>query len=66
MTSIEVACAGRQEQMDVTSLDWNFDGTLLAIGCFDSTVRIVDGNGQLWFAHPQHLVSFFHKQSVSC
>ncbi|KAL1951410.1 hypothetical protein VTO73DRAFT_559 [Trametes versicolor] len=43
-----------QESGDLTSLDWSKDGTLLAIGCYDSVLRICDANGKLYFSHAQH------------
>lgn len=46
-----------QESGDLTSLDWSKDGTLLAIGCYDSVLRICDANGKLYFSHAQHDVS---------
>jgi hypothetical protein len=33
-------------------LDWNHDGTLLAIGSYDAILRVVDWNGKLYFSHP--------------
>ncbi|KJA28617.1 hypothetical protein HYPSUDRAFT_156006 [Hypholoma sublateritium FD-334 SS-4] len=41
-------------QGDLTSLDWNFDGTLLAIGSYDSILRVCTSSGALHFSHPQH------------
>ncbi|OJT15949.1 F-box-like/WD repeat-containing protein TBL1XR1 [Trametes pubescens] len=43
-----------QESADLTSLDWSKDGALLAIGCYDSVLRICDANGKLYFSHAQH------------
>lgn len=43
-------------QGDLTSLDWNFDGTLLAIGSYDSILRVCTSSGALHFSHPQHQV----------
>ncbi|KAG5716340.1 F-box-like/WD repeat-containing protein TBL1XR1 [Termitomyces sp. T112] len=42
------------EAADLTSLDWNADGTLVAIGSYDSIVRICTSTGELYFSHPQH------------
>jgi transducin (beta)-like 1 len=53
----------------LSCLDWNFDGTLLAIGSSDSILRVIDRNGQLYFLHTQHLVRLpipFTHQDVSC
>ncbi|KAG6873839.1 hypothetical protein C0995_010451 [Termitomyces sp. Mi166 len=42
------------EAADLTSLDWNTDGTLMAIGSYDSVVRICTSTGELYFSHSQH------------
>lgn len=49
-----VSKAGRQG--DLTSLDWNSDGTLLAIGSYDSILRVCTNTGSIYFTHPQHQV----------
>ncbi|TFK41943.1 WD40-repeat-containing domain protein [Crucibulum laeve] len=41
-------------QADLTSLHWNSEGTMLAIGSYDSVVRIVSADGSVYFSHPQH------------
>ncbi|KAF8665417.1 hypothetical protein AX16_000436 [Volvariella volvacea WC 439] len=41
-------------QGDVTSLNWNHDGTLLAVGTYDSVLRVYSASGELYFEHPQH------------
>jgi len=46
----------KEEQGDLTSLHWNPDGTLLAIGSYDSVLRICTASGPLYFQHPQHQV----------
>ncbi|KZV60405.1 WD40 repeat-like protein [Peniophora sp. CONT] len=43
---------------DLTSLDWNATGTLLAIGCYDHKVRVVTSNGQL------HMEGAMHRSPV--
>jgi WD40 repeat protein len=45
------------EQGDVTSIEWNPKGTLLASGCFDGTVRIWSVEGNLFLQERQHNVS---------
>lgn len=45
------------EHADLTSLDWNSDGTLLAIGSYDSILRVCNVDGSVYFSHPQHQVS---------
>ena len=42
------------EQGDVTSIEWNPEGTLLASGCFDGTVRIWSVEGKLLLHERQH------------
>ncbi|KAF8963926.1 WD40-repeat-containing domain protein [Flammula alnicola] len=41
-------------QGDLTSLDWNPEGTLLAIGSYDSILRVCTNKGAIYFSHPQH------------
>jgi transducin (beta)-like 1 len=53
---LKVAYFAKAEQGDLTSLDWNFDGSLLAIGSYDSILRIVTTSGKLYFSHRQHEV----------
>lgn len=42
---------------DLTSLDWNATGTLLAVGCYDHKVRVVTSNGQLHMEGAMHRVT---------
>ncbi|EIM83444.1 WD40 repeat-like protein [Stereum hirsutum FP-91666 SS1] len=44
----------QNEQGDLTSLDWNHDGTLLAIGSYDSILRVCKPSGEIDFALSQH------------
>ena len=44
------------EAKDITSLDWNPDGTLLATGSFDCVFRIWTVTGEFYMSHPQHQV----------
>lgn len=44
----------KSPQGDLTSLHWNSEGTLLAIGSYDSVLRICTNKGTLYFSHPQH------------
>ncbi|TFK77481.1 WD40 repeat-like protein [Pluteus cervinus] len=39
---------------DLTSLHWNYDGSLLAIGSYDRVLRICTAKGQILFQHSQH------------
>ena len=49
----------RAQQGDLTSLDWNSDGTLLALGSYDSVLRVCTNQGSVYFSHPQHQVGEF-------
>ncbi|KAI8990549.1 WD40 repeat-like protein [Trametes punicea] len=44
----------KENQGDLTSLDWSPDGSLLAIGCYDSVLRVCDSSGKIYFMHSQH------------
>ncbi|KAF8743705.1 hypothetical protein AX14_001230 [Amanita brunnescens Koide BX004] len=44
----------KAESADLTSLHWSPDGQLLAIGSYDSILRISKPNGELYFTHSQH------------
>ena len=46
----------RALQGDLTSLDWNSEGTLLALGSYDSVLRVCTNRGSVYFSHPQHQV----------
>jgi transducin (beta)-like 1 len=47
----------KPEQADLTSLHWNSDGSLLAIGSYDAVLRVCSTSGTLYFSNPQHSVS---------
>jgi transducin (beta)-like 1 len=51
-----MSCYAKPGHVDLTSLDWNFDGSLLAIGSYDSILRIVTAEGKVYFSHWQHEV----------
>ena len=61
----------KEESGDMTSLDWNHDGSLLAIGCYDSMLRVCTLSGEIVFAAVRHEVSFvldhglFHAEQLS-
>ncbi len=55
---LTLAHLAKTESGDLTSLDWNEDGTLLASGSYDCLLRICDASGQLYFSHDQHKVSW--------
>ena len=55
---LTLAYHSKTESGDLTSLDWNEDGTLLASGSYDCLLRVCDASGQLYFSHDQHKVSF--------
>lgn len=47
----------KPEQGDLTSLHWNADGSLLAVGSYDAVLRICTPSGELYFSYPQHSVN---------
>ena len=53
---LKISHFSKSEKGDLTSLDWNFDGSLLAIGSYDSILRVVTPSGELYFWHSQHEV----------
>lgn len=55
--------SSKAEQGDLTSLGWSPDGTLLAIGSYDSVLRVCAVDGSLYFSHPQHEVGSFNAHS---
>ncbi|KAF7292864.1 hypothetical protein MIND_01185400 [Mycena indigotica] len=44
---------------DITSLHWNPDGTLIAMGSYDTVLRICTVNGDLYFSSNQHTAGLF-------
>jgi len=49
----------QQESKDVTTLDWNSDGTLLATGSYDGLARIYDCKGKLRLKLDKHSAPIF-------
>ncbi|KAJ7069045.1 WD40 repeat-like protein [Mycena belliarum] len=47
------------EQGDLTALHWNHDGTLIAIGSYDSVLRVCTDTGELYLRHEQHQAPIF-------
>ncbi|KAF7302961.1 hypothetical protein MKEN_01258700 [Mycena kentingensis (nom. inval.)] len=47
------------EMGDITALQWNPDGSLVAVGGFDSVLRICTSSGDLYFSHTQHTGPIF-------
>ncbi|KAJ6601264.1 WD40 repeat-like protein [Mycena vulgaris] len=47
------------EQGDLTALHWNSEGTLIAIGSYDTVLRICKSDGDLYFSHTQHQAPIF-------
>ncbi|KAJ6510655.1 WD40 repeat-like protein [Mycena sanguinolenta] len=45
---------GNVDQGDLTALHWNAEGTLIAIGSYDSVVRVCTVSGELYFSQHQH------------
>ncbi|KAG6919042.1 hypothetical protein DXG01_009752 [Tephrocybe rancida] len=63
----------KPEQGDLTSLDWNSDGTLVAIGSYDSTLRIctsggalLDGTACLWNVKEKRLHKQYRSHTDCC
>lgn len=48
---------GNTDQGDVTSLNWNTEGTLFAAGSYDFVLRIFNAAGDIYFSHTLHQVS---------
>ena len=46
----------KSDQGDLTSFDWNPEGTLLAVGSYDSVLRVCTVEGSVYFSHGQHQV----------
>ncbi|KAF8640399.1 hypothetical protein AX17_000068 [Amanita inopinata Kibby_2008] len=44
----------KPESADLTSLHWSPDGQLLAVGSYDSILRVCKPDGELYFSHSQH------------
>ncbi|KAI0053435.1 WD40 repeat-like protein [Auriscalpium vulgare] len=44
----------RQEEGDLTSLDWNSDGTLLSVGSFDACLRVCTKGGERYYTSSSH------------
>ncbi|KAK7063722.1 F-box-like/WD repeat-containing protein TBL1Y [Favolaschia claudopus] len=42
------------QQGDLTALHWNPDGTLIAVGSYDSVLRVCTAEGELYFTSTQH------------
>jgi transducin (beta)-like 1 len=43
-------------QGDMTALTWNLEGTLLAIGSYDTVLRVLTSEGDAYLTHYQHRV----------
>ncbi|TBU34793.1 WD40 repeat-like protein [Dichomitus squalens] len=48
------AYTAKGSDSDLTSLTWSNDGSLIAVGCYDSVLRICDSEGKAYFTHTQH------------
>jgi transducin (beta)-like 1 len=57
MTSLKQHFGGSRVQGDMTSIDWNCDGSLLAMGSYDSVLRIANASGDLYMKDRTHKVS---------
>nr|GAT45993.1 predicted protein [Mycena chlorophos] len=47
------------ETRDITSLDWNPDGSLIAMGSYDNVLRVCNADGDLYFSSDQHQAGIF-------
>ena len=56
---LQLAYLPKSDQGDLTSLDWNPDGTLLAAGSYDAILRVCDASGKLYYSYEQHKVNIF-------
>ncbi|KAJ7603123.1 WD40 repeat-like protein [Roridomyces roridus] len=45
---------GAADQGDLTALHWNNEGNLVAIGSYDTVLRVCTVEGDLYFSHTQH------------
>ncbi|KAJ7511338.1 WD40-repeat-containing domain protein [Mycena galericulata] len=45
---------GTADQGDLVALHWNTEGTLIAIGSYDTVLRVCTVEGDLYFSHTQH------------
>ena len=52
------------DKADLTSLDWNQDGTLLAAGSYDAILRVCDASGQLYFSETMQKVAMTSNRVV--
>ena len=49
----------KSSEADLTSIAWSNDGAFVAVGCYDSVLRICDAKGRGYFTHTQHDVSTY-------
>lgn len=54
---MQLAYQPKADQGDLTSLEWNSDGTLLAAGCYDNMLRLCNASGELYYSYEQHKVN---------
>ncbi|KAH7914745.1 WD40-repeat-containing domain protein [Hygrophoropsis aurantiaca] len=52
--SITLSDLASTSQADLTSLDWNHDGSLVAIGSYDSILRICTAAGKIYLSESRH------------
>lgn len=53
---LRIQAKSETEGTDITSLAWNPQGTLVAVGGFDSVLRIWTKSGDEYMTNPQHRV----------
>jgi transducin (beta)-like 1 len=51
-----IDCSSTKADADLTSLDWNFQGTLLSVGSYDATLRIYTVSAELYLESRLHKV----------
>ncbi|KAH9996020.1 WD40-repeat-containing domain protein [Russula vinacea] len=49
-----IDCSSAKADADLTSLDWNFQGTLLSVGSYDATLRIYTVSAELYLESRLH------------
>ncbi|VDC06227.1 unnamed protein product [Peniophora sp. CBMAI 1063] len=47
------------DEADITSLDWNATGTLLAVGAYDAKLRVLTASGDLYFEDSSYEAPIF-------
>ena len=64
-TPAQLVYLPKSDQGDLTSLDWNPDGSLLAAGSYDAILRVCDASGKLYYSYEQHKVNTLFPRYMS-